>query len=321
MKKHSQVGISMVEVMIALLIGAFLIGGLIQLFIGSKQTYNMQDANSRLQENGRFAIGFLSADVHEAAFWGCWSDPSKRNDVFSALSLTAVPSISGTDNTGINGSDSITVSGFKYKGIPITGASTDTSPLIIAPNTGNSLNANDWALVTDCEDANVFQVTKDVGAGINVQHALHTLNSYDITTRQAQIFKWYGATYDIRIGSNGLPSLFRTELNPDGTTHGVPQELVEGIENMQVLYGEDNTPLDAVGSCADCLPSRYVPATQVTNINRVYGVRISLLAESISDNIASKPITYTYNGLTVIPNDRRMRNVYNITLAIRSRLK
>jgi type IV pilus assembly protein PilW len=332
---HAQAGINMVEIMIALLIGAFLIGGLIQLFIGTKKSYNMQDANSRLQENGRFAIEFLSLDVHEADFWACWAD---KVNVFTALGVAVIPGLSGNDNDNtdpniIDGTDSITLSGFKNEGITLTGDSSGTADLIIAPNTGNSLNAGNWAMVTDCEFANIFQITSDVGGGTNVVHANQTLENYGITIRQAQIFKWYGVTYDIRSGANGRPALFKTEFNPDSTLKGVPQELVEGIEDMQILYGEDTD--------ADGLPNRYLTASAADGVNmdNVKGVRISLLASSVTDGLTSalQPNTLTYaNGsksVTTCPKgstaatctgtvrDGRIRNVYEITLAIRSRLK
>ena len=68
--KSYQTGMTLIEIMIALLIGAFFLGGVIQIFIGSKQTYRMQEGLSRLQENGRFALDFLSKDIRMAGFMG-----------------------------------------------------------------------------------------------------------------------------------------------------------------------------------------------------------------------------------------------------------
>ena len=67
---------ALIEIMIALLIGAFLLGGVLQIFVSSKQTYRMQEGLSRLQENGRFAMDFLARDIRMAGFWGCHSGPS-----------------------------------------------------------------------------------------------------------------------------------------------------------------------------------------------------------------------------------------------------
>ena len=58
--KTRQHGFTLIEIMIALVLGAFLIGGVLQIFLSSKQTYRMQDNLSRIQENGRFAMEFIS---------------------------------------------------------------------------------------------------------------------------------------------------------------------------------------------------------------------------------------------------------------------
>ena len=71
--KRYQTGMTLIEIMIALLIGAFLLGGVLQIFINSKQTYRMQENLSRLQENGRFAMEFLARDIRMAGYWGCIS--------------------------------------------------------------------------------------------------------------------------------------------------------------------------------------------------------------------------------------------------------
>ena len=68
-----QRGLTLVELMIAMLLGLFLLGGLLQIFISSKQTYKMQEALSRLQENGRFAIDFMARDIRLAGYKGCSS--------------------------------------------------------------------------------------------------------------------------------------------------------------------------------------------------------------------------------------------------------
>ncbi|MFC1665831.1 PilW family protein, partial [Pseudomonadota bacterium] len=48
-------GFTLIELMVAMVIGLFLLAGLIQIFFAGKQTYRLGDGLSRLQENGRFA--------------------------------------------------------------------------------------------------------------------------------------------------------------------------------------------------------------------------------------------------------------------------
>lgn len=65
---HTQRGLTLVEILVALTISAFLIAGVIQLFVGSKQTYRGHDALSRIQENGRFAIDTMARDIRMAGY-------------------------------------------------------------------------------------------------------------------------------------------------------------------------------------------------------------------------------------------------------------
>jgi type IV pilus assembly protein PilW len=72
LSRHQR-GIGLVEIMVALTLGLVLMGGVLQVFISNKQTYRMQEAHARLQENGRFAMEKLSRDIREAGYWGCAS--------------------------------------------------------------------------------------------------------------------------------------------------------------------------------------------------------------------------------------------------------
>ncbi|MCX7107342.1 MAG: PilW family protein [Methylococcales bacterium] len=94
--KQYQTGLSLIEIMIALLIGVFLLGGILQIFIGSKQTYKMQENLSRLQENGRFALDFLGKDLRSAGYREC-------------LTYIVPTSITGTNDTGLNTSDTVII--------------------------------------------------------------------------------------------------------------------------------------------------------------------------------------------------------------------
>lgn len=63
----------MVELLVAMAVGLFLMGGIIQVFVSSKASYRVGEANSRVQENGRFAIQMLAADLRGARSVGCRS--------------------------------------------------------------------------------------------------------------------------------------------------------------------------------------------------------------------------------------------------------
>jgi type IV pilus assembly protein PilW len=113
-------------------------------------------------------------------------------------------------------------------------------------------------------------------------------------------------TYSIAPGASGQPALFRHEFNQP------PQELVEGVEDMQILYGVDND--------TDGFPNQYMPANLVADFEEVVAVRVQLLLQSMNDFVADVPQTYTFNGATVTPGDRRIRQVFTSTIALRNRI-
>jgi type IV pilus assembly protein PilW len=119
--------------------------------------------------------------------------------------------------------------------------------------------------------------------------------------------------------ATNLPSLFRRSLSSTGIA-GTAEELVEGVENMQILYGE-NTNNDS-NNTAD----RFVPADNVTDWDAVVSVRITLLVMSLEDNLVSVAQPYTYNGVVynggtgngAAPPDKRLRRVFTTTINLRN---
>ena len=90
-KSHTQSGMTLIEIMIALTLSLILTGGVIQLFLTSKQTFRMNEAMAGVQESGRFALETLSRDLRMAGYQGC-ADPG------SVASESIVKNNSPTDN-------------------------------------------------------------------------------------------------------------------------------------------------------------------------------------------------------------------------------
>lgn len=91
-------------------------------------------------------------------------------------------------------------------------------------------------------------------------------------------------------------------------------ELFEGIENMQILYGEDTDN--------DFTPDYYVDANNVVNMPGVVSIRVNLLVVSLENNLSTAPVNYQFNGNTVTPptGDHRLRREFSSTIAVRNRL-
>ncbi len=70
--KHQQ-GLSLIELMIALLISSLLILGAVQLFSNTSASDRTNTAIARVQENGRVALEIIGADARRAGYQGCSS--------------------------------------------------------------------------------------------------------------------------------------------------------------------------------------------------------------------------------------------------------
>ena len=92
----------------------------------------------------------------------------------------------------------------------------------------------------------------------------------------------------------------------------VTQDLINNVEDMQITYGVDD---NGNGSA-----SYYVAAGSVAAWNQVVSVRISLLLRTNGDNLVTNAQTYRYNGSQVTASDRRLREVFSTTIALRNNL-
>ncbi|TNF33800.1 MAG: prepilin-type N-terminal cleavage/methylation domain-containing protein [Gammaproteobacteria bacterium] len=117
-----------------------------------------------------------------------------------------------------------------------------------------------------------------------------------------------------RRGDNAInpPSLFKRPLAGNSGL-GAAEEVVEGIENVQLMYGVDNS--------GDQSADVYVTAKQITadDWEKVVSVRVTVMAGSVEDNVISNPLPIFFNGATHTPTDRRVRQVFTKTITLRNR--
>lgn len=92
--------------------------------------------------------------------------------------------------------------------------------------------------------------------------------------------------------------------------------MIEGIENMQILYGEDTNEDKNVDT--------YINAASVSDWSSVRSVKIGLLVSTVEEiqGMDENSESYKVLGTTVGPaNDRKIRRVFTATVGLRNRLK
>jgi len=347
----NQLGLSLVEILVALVISIFLLGGIAQVYMGSKSTYRFSDASSRIQENGRFAIDALTTDMRMAGFWGCVSfQPDGNNDglleddnpdIQNHLAVNGnydpnihdfinLPAVTATVNDGLNGSDKLTLRGAKPGQSVFVANLVQPGDTDIIVSENNSFQVNDFILITNCQTANIIEATAvDTNAGITtISHTTagqtstpgNSANLNDCSgfganclmnqkdeayiANNSAAFSLQAVTYSIQVGASGEPALFRSVNNVD-------EELIEGIENFQVKFGEDTD--------GDGVPNQYLDSNNVANMLQVVSLRIWLVARSERDGILDDNQVYTVMGQPVTAADNRFRQVFSTTIDLRNR--
>jgi type IV pilus assembly protein PilW len=93
--KSAQRGFTMVELLVALLIGLFLLGGLLTLVQDNKRTFSAQGSLSQLQDNERLAMTIMTDVVQTTGYF-----PSPTSNTLASVLPAAGAMIQGQPMTG-----------------------------------------------------------------------------------------------------------------------------------------------------------------------------------------------------------------------------
>ncbi|MFP3979597.1 PilW family protein [Marinobacter sp. KMM 10035] len=342
-----QKGLSLVELMIALLIGVLLLVGLFQVFNSNSESFRQNESSARVLESGRIATDILSRAIRNAGFFGCFPLNGVTNNLdasdglydatrhgFASLGVSAV----GAERPGnaIANTDFFSVTGVRRPGAIVQLSADVTTAGDIRLTDAGDLTANDLAFISNCELGDIFQIssltnpggniqiTADVTAGAggnpgndfsgNAPPACSTAGSCLSADYQrgTEVFQPYSEIYFIGNAAGGGRSLFMTQA--DGTN----VELVAGVEDMQIRFGE--------GTAATGVQN-WGAATAGTNWDNVIAVEVSLLVASPNDDIMESAQIYCFPGwqdciatpgLLTTAADQRMYRVYTFTNALRN---
>lgn len=326
---HKQSGLSLVEIMVAMVISLFLLGGVIQVYSSTRVSYQTNEGLSRLQENARFVLDRIAADLNAGGYMGCNdsadTDPSGTLYLINKLGVQASADyanpLSGTEGTGINGSDGISIRR-AIGGSSISLAAPFNQPdttiqLDTASTNLASLQPFQTLAIADCEKTTVFMITAvDTTTGIitfapNVVAPVGGINAgqfnvgtaYNATTitdlqgnfdtpgaSAARTFQVATSVYGI---CNDASSNSGFALCLNGTPY------VSDVTNMNVQYG-----LDADGTTGT---EQYVAANDAAltaaGMNSVSSVRIDLTLDA--------------DGISV--NGQSVQKIFSQTFRIRNR--
>jgi len=357
--KYRQQGVSLIEIMIALIIGLILTAGAIQIFISSKATYRLESALSRLQENGRFIVDLIANDIRMAGYNGCSSRGELPINVIAKnpppVDISAENAVRGYDGNGawspaipanmlvamtdidgdaskdvIAGIDVIQVQRASECGATVVGNwEVASAQEQVASQNDCGFVQYQVVTITDCKAADVFAIQNtpnQQGGGANPQTLTHSqnLNTDNFLSQNygpdSQVYVQVSNSYFIAPGTSGDNAFYRATWTPDDN----PAVSAADFQILELADGvEDMQILYGVDNGGgNEYADEYVTAAAVEAADdwlNVRSVRINLLLYS-PDRITEEPRTINFNGATVGGGDRRLRMVYSNTITLRNRL-
>jgi type IV pilus assembly protein PilW len=255
-------GFSLVELMIAMLLGTILLFGITQIFTTNKQSNTLLQTFARVQESGRTATELLQRDIRMADYWGCLHDRGKITNHLDTTDTHYVDWIEGNPIAGLDNASAAT---------PAIGGKTvlvgtDVLTLktaadlcagkgrLVQPATAGTLQVSagcavtvgQAALVSNCQAGELFTVsgfaTQVIGHNTtyNDGHAIKNTSAFSAAAPaygpESKLLAPLKRVYFLAANDAGNTTLYRCD---DACPNNAAQALVSGIEDLQIEYGED----------------------------------------------------------------------------------
>lgn len=215
-------------------------------------------------------------------------------------------------------------------GSHVTAAGTSTTAENIDLTTAHGLDDDSLVLVTNCANAaDLFQnltgpgsteFSKDGGSCASPGPGNDTSVDWSTTYDESmQAFQVVLTAYFVGADDEGTPGLYRLDLT-NGTAAAAREELVRGVESMQVQYGFSRAAPQGDGqSVNDWVDADAVPAD---GWQQVLGLRIGLSMRSDeSADLDRTQQTFELAGANVqSQGDGRIRQPFTSTIALRNRV-
>jgi len=317
---RAQRGFSLVELMVAMLVGLFVIGGALTVQQRSRATHQVNEVLARMQEKARFAYDVLEADVRTAGFWGQSNDTSLVQNWANDDAAAPTPFLVTGDcrkNWAVDLGEVVnaTNTGVPVPACPTTAAVAGTdylemrhaSDAVIAPA---SLQAGRIYVQSDLEHSRLFTGTALPG-GFGPASTTHNLVTHG----------YYVGPSTMVFDNTGtaVPALRRLTLVDGGATPAIEdQEIIAGIDDFQVQLGLDTDGDGSVNGYVnpDVAGGATIDPAQILAVRTWLLVRAEQPESGFEDDV-----TYVYaDRAAFTPADGFRRLLISKTTLIRNRL-
>lgn len=312
-------GFTLIELLISVVIGLLAIAAVGNVFMFTSRSYKQDDKISRTQDNLRFAMAQIAADIEMAGFFAQVNNP--QNDVLvstaAKAAYTATTCTSAWVFEDLGALDTIgnaTAAQIEAKFPCVTGAKSGTDVLAVKRVLGACVTpvAGTFYLRT-----NGYENVINYGATGSPTGSVCPVTPTGTTVDVYQFYPviWYVAT------DQGVPSLCREILTGAGMQKDPGGCVAQGIEDLQLEFGMDTT--GAAGTpdgVADFFQSFDTTPPTAAERSRMVAVRVHLLARSAErDPNYKNPKSYTVGNVAhPVQNDGYYRKTLSSVVLVRN---
>ena len=345
-------GFSLVELLVAMTLGLLMIGGMIGVFAANKRSTELNEATANMQENARFAMNAISADIRMAGHQGCapldgaamtvqavdvpmtsvtsglYRTAVTGYEVESATEWTPTPAL-GTGTTGFSlptgqtavpGTHALSMQFGEPATADLAAGMTGPSGPIVADGQLD-LRVGDHAIVSNCFGADLFEVT---GSVHDVAAVRTTIQHGAGPNKSANLTEAYGSsatleqTRVMRFASNVYYVVDTGLRNSSG-------DAITALYQQSLPYNDaSNPPTELIRGVENLRLSlgvrnslgqlSYVEPDSGYDPARVRAVRVGLLLSSW-ERIAQQDdaATYMLAGQAIAPSDEATAGVRGTT--------
>ena len=249
-------GVTLLELLIALLISAILIAGIYRTFIYQQRTYATQEQVADMQQNVRVAINRMIREIRMVGFGGKNENTNGNNDIITVFGnvngfaniINAVDNASRGDNVG--NSDEITiVAAYERLGILNGNANAGDPTITVAydsPDPSKHFNTGERRYLCIAGRDN-YEVTNAAGNTLTLNPPLR--QGY-VMVPEISLFVVRAINYGLRVDARRVPVLYRNIYPNTGLSQR--DTVAEYIEDLQFRYVlVDNTEVDLPGNPKD----------------------------------------------------------------------
>lgn len=294
-------------------IGVVLAFAAVNLLLQSKLAYLQDDELARLQENGRYALRYLSHELSMAGFLatelpGLQVEPSESGSRCFDYLMNILTPLEHFDNVTVNG-----VPAGAGPGLPpdclVAGTYRVGADLLLVRRTADApaIYRGEQRAALDPEDI-YLRLPMDSGAP--------GWQRGNVPAVRASLWEYVPQLLFVRnyslVRGDAVPTLCRKRLGRSSNRMAPSECLVEGIENMQIEFGIDES--------GDRQADRFDPQPGPAELATAVAARIYLLIRSVRPMVGHRDDKFYQLGSTRVPpaNDGYFRRVMQTTVLLRN---